>query len=166
VKHQAVELRQKRLLLQQKALTTRSLLVLVVLLTPKALTLFLAQLLALVEVEDEEKALALDSQVAQVVVELRFLTLVALELLDRVTLEVGVQALAHTLTLLQVVVVVLAQWVMLLPITGLLMERLLVELESNLQLQELQLGMQLAEAALVFTLVSVQMELAGQLHLR
>jgi hypothetical protein len=125
----------------------------------------LAQLLALVEVEDEEKALALDSQVAQVVVELRLLTSVALELQGRDTQVVGVQALAHTLTLLQVVVVVLAQWVMLLPITGLLMERLLVELESNLQLQELQLGMPLAELELVTTLVDVQMELVVEPHL-
>jgi hypothetical protein len=76
----------------------------------KAPTLFLLQLLALVEVEAEEKALALDSQVAQVVVELRSLTSVVLELQGRATQAVGVQALAHTLTLLLVVVVALAKW--------------------------------------------------------
>jgi hypothetical protein len=85
-------------------------LVLVALLTLKAQTLFLLQLLALVEVEVEEKALALDSQAVQVVVELRLLTSVELELLVKDTQVVGVQALAHTLTLLRVVVVVLAQW--------------------------------------------------------
>jgi hypothetical protein len=110
-------------------------LVLVVLLTLKALTLFLAQLLALVEVEDEEKALALDSQVAQVVVELRLLTSAALELQGRATQVVGVQALAHTLTLLQVVVVELARWVMLPLITGLLTPHFLVVRANNLPLQ-------------------------------
>jgi hypothetical protein len=91
--------------------------------------------------------------------------LVALELLVKVMLAAGDQALVHTLILLLVAVVELARWVMLPLITGLLTLHWLEVRVNSLLLQEPQLGMLLVELELVFILVDVRMELVEERHL-
>jgi hypothetical protein len=85
---------------------------------------------------------------------------VVLELLGKVTQVVGVQALAHTPTLLLVVVAELARWVTLPLTTGLQMLHFLVVRAVNLLLLARLLGTQLVELVLVFTAEPERMALA------